>query len=101
MPMAWRRNDSTIMMRVKLVIIISAVGKNDNEVRMSRVSSGNVRSCPPSGSGLLVKPGRLIGSAKATAGSSSASPARARQKFGSLRLGMSAAIASGAGIFIQ
>ncbi len=41
-PTAWRRSDSTMTMRVKLVIIISAAGRNDSEAIRSSVCSDSV-----------------------------------------------------------
>ena len=40
-PRAWRSSESTMMMRVKLVIINSAAGKNVSEVMSNSVCTGS------------------------------------------------------------
>src|ERR1700693_4095642 len=57
-PSAWRSSDSTITMRVKLVISSSAAGRNDRDVSSSSVCRLRLYSWPPPGVGVLVMAGR-------------------------------------------
>jgi hypothetical protein len=50
-PMAWRSSDSTMMMRVKLVIISSSAGRKLRLVSSSRVWMDSCRWVPPPAAG--------------------------------------------------
>jgi hypothetical protein len=54
---AWRSSDSTMMMRVKLVIISMIAGRNDKLVSSSRVWIDSDQLVPPPAAGVLVSAG--------------------------------------------
>src|SRR5471032_421838 len=56
-PMALRSSPSTMIIRVKQVIISNAAGINVSEVRNTRVCTGSDQFCPPPASGWLIMPG--------------------------------------------
>src|SRR5690606_7296983 len=75
-PMALRSKPSTMMMRVKPVIISKAAGRKDSEVISSSVCMLSEYVCAPPGPGVAVRAGR-VACAKPLAGNS-ARPASAR-----------------------
>src|SRR5580698_4077568 len=91
-PSAWRISDSTMMMRVKLVIISTIAGRNDSIASTSIVCTLSEYVVLPFGPGVAFRAGRpdtcakdRVGSASNSAGNSSVARVRCRRAEASSR----------------